>query len=262
MHFYEQTKDGIKPCHFVPMSKDPTRTRPSRVTDAKKAAKEGRVWYASVTSVLNILDKPALVNWKVDQHLQTVYEYLLHEGVQSDYDSFARVMKAKTQERLDLAPQAGTDIHKVLEDFAIYNIMPDDPTERVICANVADAILNKTGGTLAEFHCEKYFINKAHGYAGCADLYSSGWVIDYKSKKEASKFHPGKMAYPEHSRQLAAYGNALCDENFKAANIFICLGTGEVDFHEHKPEAIEIGWLDFLDCLSIYKRNTYNPKGE
>ena len=110
---------------------------------------------------------------------------------------------------------------------------------------------------------EEYFVNKEHGYAGCADLIIRGdenWVIDYKSKQEAAKFKPGKMAYPEHTRQLASYGIAFFgDKPFRAANIFICLETGEIDFHEHEQSKIESGWLDFVDCLSIYKRNTYNP---
>lgn len=54
MHFYTQTENGVEPKHYVPMAKEPSRTRPSRTTDAKKAAKEGEVWYPSVTGILDI----------------------------------------------------------------------------------------------------------------------------------------------------------------------------------------------------------------
>ena len=123
MHFYAKTEKGIEPKHFVPMAKDPSKTRPSRTTDAKKAAKNGEVWYPSVTSVLNILDKPALVNWKVDKHLEQAFDYAceiaesLDIGSDEMKQSFNRAIKAKTQEALDAAPKAGTDIHQILEDY-------------------------------------------------------------------------------------------------------------------------------------------------
>lgn len=265
-HFYEKTASGIEPRHFVPMAKDPSKLRPSRVTDARKALKNGEVWYPSVTTVLNVLDKPALVNWKVDQHLQTIFE---SEGDElnpvmfnENYGEWLRLVKNITQDRMDLAPKAGTDIHQVLEDFIGKGVAPSDDLEMLICENVVKALRNNCGEI--EWECEKYFVDESFGYAGCADLVGSGgshdWVIDYKSKLTADKFKPGKMVYPEHYRQLAAYEAALFDSgDERRANIFICLETGEVDFHEHPQEKSESGWEDFKDCLSIYKRNTYNP---
>ena len=263
-HFYCKNKNGkVEPRHFVPMAKDPTRTRPSRVTDAKKAAKNGEVWYPSVTTVLNILDKPALVNWKVDQHLQTAFE-IDRRAFDHGFDAFKQDVKRETQERMDLAPKAGTDIHQVLEDWVGDRKIPDSEMEKLICLKV-DAVLEECCGEQF-WLCEEYFAE--NGYAGCADLIAfrepkgskDNWVIDYKSKQTADKFKPGKMQYPDHVRQLAAYGKALFpDMEFRAANIFICLESGEVDFCEVDHSKLEDGYLDFMDCLSIYKRNTYNP---
>jgi len=250
----------------VAMAKDPSRTRASRVTDAKKAANNGEVWLPSVTTILNILDKPALINWKVDQHLETAH-WLMRDVAEdgglispsddliADVDKFKREMKAKTQERMDEAPKAGTAIHEVLEDYIGKGKRPLDKTELRICKNV-EAALIKNCGDISQFRCEQYFVSDK-GYAGCADLSSPEWIIDYKSKKESAKFKPGKMAYPEHRRQLGAYGAELCDTGFRAANIFVDLESGEIDFHEH--DSVENGYLDFLDCLSIHQRNTYDP---
>ena len=117
MHFYTKTADGtIEPRHFVPMAKDPSRTRASRVTDAKKAAKNGEVWLPSVTTILNILDKPALINWKVDQHLDQAYR-MAKEGQSLEGYSWKQEVKARTSEEMDKAPKAGTAIHEVLEDY-------------------------------------------------------------------------------------------------------------------------------------------------
>ena len=267
MHFYSQDSKGkVSPKHFVE-NKSKGGLRPSRVTDAKKAAKEGETWFPSVTGILNILDKPALVNWKVDKHLEQVHSLINNNAElrSDDFEGFKRMIKAKTQEAMDSAPKAGTAIHNVLEDYIGRGIEPTDEIELLICHNVEELLTEHCYPDFMNhaFIAEQYFVNNEHGYAGCADLYSDTWVIDYKSKQEASKFKPGKMAYPEHYRQLASYGKSLCDEGFKAANIFICLETGECDFHPHPQEDLDKGWLDFLDCLSIYGRNTYKAiKGE
>jgi len=259
MHFYTEKDGKIHPRHFVPMAKDPSRTRASRVTDAKKAKKEGETWLPSVTTVLNILDKPGLNNWRVDQHLSVAHEFY-RDGIVKSEDDYLHAIKGLTRERLDAAPKAGTDIHKVLEDFIGKGIAPDNDIELKICHNVQDALIKHCDSTKG-FECEKYFLDTDYGYAGCADLVRDDWVIDYKSKQEASKFKPGKMAYPEHQRQLAAYDYGLGDPK-RCANIFICLETGEIDFHEHTKESLEKGWKIFKHCLEIYKLETYNPLGE
>jgi len=264
-HFYYKDEEGIKPYHFVPMAKDPARTRPTRVTDVKKLKKEkGLIAVPSVTTVLNILDKPALVNWKVDKHLEQAF---YTDDIDS-YDDWNKVVKAKTREAMDVAPKLGTNIHKVLEDYVFTGNYPNDDIEYQIVHSVEECLAHDYSiSPDSDVNKEKYILDDVYGYAGCADLIVSGkfenWVIDYKSKQTADKFKVGKMAYPEHSRQLAAYGvHCFGENNFRAANIFICLETGDIDFHEHSMESIENGWLDFKDCLSIYKRNVYNSIGE
>ena len=62
-HYYEKLPSGeVIPRHYVKMSKNPSKLRPTRITDVRKAAKEGNVWVPSVTTVQDILAKPALVN--------------------------------------------------------------------------------------------------------------------------------------------------------------------------------------------------------
>jgi len=267
-HFYYKDEEGIKPYHFVPMAKDPARTRPTRVTDVKKLKKEkGLIAVPSVTTVLNILDKPALVNWKVDKHLEQAYENEVNKRHGEYCDEYIKRIKAITREEMDKAPKAGTDIHKVLEDHLFSDVIAGVAEVELDIIDNIESDLNLNGIDKDDIEREKYILDDVYGYAGCADLIVNGkfdnWVIDYKSKQTADKFKVGKMAYPEHSRQLAAYGvHCFGENNFRAANIFICLETGDIDFHEHSMESIENGWLDFKDCLSIYKRNVYNSIGE
>lgn len=250
MHFYTETTNGIEPRHFVTMKSDPTKTRPSRFSDAKAAEKMGEKWYSSVTTFLGVLEKPALSSWKIDQHLITAYEKI-SSLPQIPLDEYLEIIKAITESRLDAAPKAGTDCHELLEKYFRDGVIPDGEIERKICENVKRVLQEKCGDQNWEY--EKYFIDKELGYAGCSDLVSSDWCIDYKSKQEAAKFKPGKMVYAEHLRQLAAYMKALGCK--KAANIFICLENGEVDFHEHDEKALENGWLDFVACMGIFNRS-------
>lgn len=266
MHFYEKTENGVEPRHFVANASRPGQTRPSRVTDAKKAAKEGKIWYPSVTSILNILDKPALKNWHIEQHLKTVWDLGEDLADVTDYDEFLKLVKIETERRLDEAPKAGSDIHKVIEQYLFTGSYPLLPIERSIVEGVEKAI-KENCGDFEKIEKEKYFINSGDGYAGQIDLVvytpTEFWVIDFKSKQFANKFKPGKMAYPDHIRQLAAYARPLLQDSkqrdVQTANIFICLETGEINFHPHSDLDLINGWPDFKDCLSIYHRNIYSP---
>ena len=68
------------------------------------------------------------------------------------------------------------------------------------------------------------------------------------------------MAYPDHARQLAAYRVGLKMPDAHCANAFVCLETGEIDFHVHPEADLQRGWETFLDCLSIWKRENFNSE--
>lgn len=244
MHFYSQLAE---PKFFVPMKTRPGELRPTRTSDAKK---EG--WIPSVTTILNMLDKPALINWKIEQHLLQAYTLISNQL--SGYDEFSYKVKQLTELEMDKAPSAGTDVHDSLEKWFLGE-MPDNHID--ICEKVESLIKDKTGYGKLYFTPEQKFSSNM-GFAGMVDLHGEEWVIDYKTKQTADKFKPGKMAYPDHQRQLAAYREGLGLPKARCANLFICIENGELDFHEHKEEDLQRGWGTFQDCLSIWKRENYD----
>ena len=254
-HFYHA--DG-SPRHFIEMTSRPGELRPTRITDVRKAAKAGEPWFPSVSTVLNILDKPALKNWLVDQHLRQAW-LISDMGWEGDFNAFRSEVRRLAELEMAKAPDAGTDIHDQLERWA----GGDKDVERPdICDGVGTMIYDKTGVRLPEFSREQRFVHKAKGYAGTIDLFhESGIVIDYKSKRESAKFKPGKMGYPDHARQLAAYGEGkgCSPDDTIYANIFVCLETGELDWHHWSVSDIEGELENFFDCLKIYHRSIYNP---
>ena len=254
MHFYQQTADGVQPRHYVEMSTKPGQLRPTRMSDVKKAAANGDVWVPSVTTVLNVLDKPGLNTWRVDMHLEvaaTLAEKLPRapECLQFSRDKFLEECKRLTELELDKAPSAGTDIHKELEQF-YSGTDPLHLEHGSLCVTVDNEIFERTGH-LHHWQPERNFVS--NGYGGQVDLSGNGWVIDFKSKQAADKFKPGKMAYNEHRMQLAAYREGLGMPTARAANVFVCLEDGQVDFHEHSEDELQKGWHMFQHALAIWQ---------
>lgn len=246
-HYYDL--DGT-PKHFVEMTSRPGELRPTRVTDARKHG-----WVPSVTTIMDVLAKHALVGWKIDQHLAQAYR--LMQDSTPDYSTFLRQVKDLTELEMNKAPDAGTNVHNILEQHFLGNTPKGHET---LCNTVSEAIIENCGDII-QCDPEAIFVSP-EGYAGCIDLPAicdDRWIIDYKTKQTAEKFKPGKMAYPDHSRQLAAYREGYQWHNARCANLFICIETGEVDFHEHSEDELNKGFSTFLDCLSIWKRENYTP---
>lgn len=256
-HFYERNSAGeIIPRHFVPMASRPGELRPTRLTDARKHG-----WFASVTTIQGMLDKPGLNNWRIDEHLKTVFELGSLEGF-SALDDFIQTVKQKTQEALDKAPQQGSDIHQSLEDALKGGLAAEE--HQLAVSNAITLAEVKTGAPNSTFIVEKSFVHPM-GYAGKVDVHIIGetpWVLDWKSKNDAAKWKPGKMAYAEMCQQLAAYRVGLGLHNARCANVFVCIPTGEVEFHEWGQEELDREFANFSDLLRIWLRNAQYIPGK
>jgi len=249
MHFY---KEKGEPFHYVPMT---TRdgTRPTRMSDVKKIWANKGFCVPSVTTVLNILSKPALENWKINQHLKQAFELdqsvLSYElGGYVTLEKYQEEVKRLTSIEMDLAPSAGTNFHKAMENYINGTTEDWELPEKVY-----ETIKSETGSK--DFIAEKSFSTPFYG--GSLDLYNGkDWIIDYKTKQTKDKFKPGKMCFQDHSIQLSAYREGLGLTNAKCANVFVCLEDGQIDFHVHSEEELKKGKNLFHHALQIwYIRN-------
>lgn len=258
-HFYERNSAGeIIPRHFVPNASRPGELRASTIRDAKKNG-----WYGSVTTIQNLLDKPALNDWRVSEHLKVAYEWVELWGKPTavsnyDCDRWMQEIKECTQDALDKAPQAGTDFHDSMERF-ILGSLPDDHEHFKVCAATAEEMRKYT---LVDAHVwvpEKSFVHEL-GFAGKVDAHyelrsNEQFVVDFKTKDRADKFKPGKMAYKEMCQQLAAYRVGLGMHAARCLNVFVCIPTGQVDIHEWEPDELDREFANFADLLRIWLRN-------
>lgn len=256
-HWYAQLPDGtVEARHYVPMTKDPEQTRPTRITDVRKWIKNGEKVAPSVTTIQGVLDKPALVNWQIDRHLDQAFN--MAHGY--SLDEYKAEVKRLASEEMEKAPQAGTDFHEEME--SIIKLCQENDValfeEETLSVKVLNFIIEKTGKGVKNWQSEINVFSSL-GYSGQCDLFIPGetpYVIDFKTKQFAGKFKPKRMAYwDSHLSQLMAYGMELDPSSqFTPVNIFVCLETGEIDWHEWEKEDQKTkAWNYFLAALNVFQ---------
>jgi hypothetical protein len=250
-HWY--TREGL-PQH-TQLTADGTRDRATTIKDARKLN-----LLPSVTSYLGLLDKPALMDWKLNQALTAADSNPRQKDETLDY-WVARIKDAAHDQVVEAADK-GSEIHKALEECTAGAPVPPDlePYVRPFLNWLTEKGLQQTGR-------EVRIVSGKYGYAGTTDcLFSFGasgkGIIDYKSKKTK----PGQKvdSYPEHKMQLAAYAAAHYGEDalgdVLAANVFI--STTEPG----RMEVIKAGdlrpWFSAFCCLCEVWRliKGYDPR--
>ena len=127
MHFY---KEKGEPFHYVPMTTK-EGLRPVTIRDVRKLWRDGTFVVPSVTTILNIYDQSGLNNWRIDQHLNQAYDL---DKKNLTIEEYRKEIKRLTAIELDLAPSAGTDFHKLMEDFVLGNMKDDE--DYTLCKKV------------------------------------------------------------------------------------------------------------------------------
>lgn len=235
-----------EPCFEVPKADGKGMTK----TTLRHAKKMNLL--PSVTTILRILDKPALTAWKIEQAVLAVMTTprLPAEADDAFIQRVLAVDKEQDKER-DAAAQLGTDIHAEIEAAINGQSISDRLAPYV---DPVMAALTKFGSPVFS---EKNLVG--NGYAGRCDLCASdglgSTIIDFKSTKKLPK-----ESYAEHRLQLAAY--AKCDGVIAArtANIYIStLAPGQIAVCENTD--IEPTFDTFNHLLKVWQwMNDYTPK--
>lgn len=228
-------------------------TGAERSVTLRDARKIGAV--PSVTTVLQVLAKPALEAWKVRQGILAALT-LTRSDDEPDDAYLARVL-ADSNAQAKAAAEEGTRIHDAIEQgmrgqYVIDAYMPHVDAVR---ARLAELFPHVTDWT-----AEQSFAHSS-GFGGKVDLHSpsTGIVVDYKGKD--GDFTDGKkLAYDQHY-QLAAYQHGLRLPTNVCANLFVSrTHPGCVAHHVWTADDIRDGLAIFLDTLSLWKRlRRYEP---
>lgn len=229
------------------------KLRPTNVTDAKKL---GLV--PSVTTVLDQLSKPNLINWIQEQLLDASilkpYKPEDWENVQAYKDFLTTESRRIGKE----ASQKGTLIHDAIEQYFLTG--KKDKKYRVYIESVIECLNDEFSSDVIWISEESFA--SSYGFGGKVDLHSKSHniIVDFKTKdKENIK---AIKAYDEQKMQLSAYHMGLqlpmCARRF---NLFISTAKGhEGEYNLVESEDYFKPWNMFYHLLEFWKeRNNYNP---
>jgi CRISPR/Cas system-associated exonuclease Cas4 (RecB family) len=230
-HYYTVTG---QPAHFVPRAKG-GGTRPTTVRDAKQNG-----FVPSVTTVLKILDKPALQDWLIRQSVMAVVTAPEIQGEALD-DRITRILTTDREQDAEAqaARDRGTELHAGLESFLQGRGETVSPELRAWIQPAWDWV-QKIG--VVE---RTEFILVGNGYGGKADLQlqtpTGHTIVDFKTSKKL----PEKGSWPEHKLQLGAYAAAArLPAKVTVANLYIStVQPGQIAWFEIED------WLEEWECF-------------
>ena len=209
-HWY--TEDG-QSAHTI-MGKN-GKFRNTTVADARMM-----LLYPSVTSILSILDKPQLTNWKIEQSIMASLTLPKEEG--ETLEEYAKRVVRDSKESTSKAAEHGTIMHEQMEHVLLGRPHSQDEAIQPYIETFkkwADENVEKT------YWCERALVGA--GYAGRCDAYLKlkgigDAIIDLKNRKVNPKYEP---FYDTDCAQIFAYLSA--SENPKAAGVSIVLASND-----------------------------------
>jgi len=221
-----------------------TGERPTTLRDARK---EGLL--PSTTTIINILDKAGLTNWKLQMVLLSALT-LPRGPDEPEQEWLARVMK-DSRETGYQAANRGTAIHGIIESYFEQVYMPVKPAY----LDEIDRVLKVTFGN-QPWLCEKSFAHPL-GYGGRVDLMAkpingqgTGFVVDFKTKDtDLDKVD----VYFEHELQLSSYREGLNLPNARCAIVFVNGTTNQVKLVEIEESNLQKSWDCFQHLLRVYQ---------
>lgn len=217
-----------------------------RATTLADARKIGLV--PSVTTVLQVIAKPALVNWQVDQGILAALT-LPRNDTETEGEWLKRVKSDSQQQSKDAASE-GNRIHDACEQFFKGQEVPAQYWEHV--RGVREELAKLFPG-VTDWIAEKSFSSWL-GYGGKVDLHSpsTGIVVDFKGKD--GDFSDGKkLAYDQHW-QLAPYQAGLGLGRAPCANLFVSrTHPGKVASHVWTVDDMDSGMAVFAAALQLWK---------
>lgn len=237
--------------HWYTLKGEPAYTRTTKAggirnTTLADAKKEGLL--PSVTTILKVLAKPELENWKQEQAIMSALTLPRNEG--ESLEDFAKRVVTDMNEQSRSAADFGTTIHNVLENYFKDGTVLEKYSKLI---EDVQSFLDQMGWTIHKV--EGVAIGK--GYAGkfdlvCKDKEGKYWIVDYKTQTYDTKKSP--TIYDEWLWQLGAYANSrdLKDNIGGACNIVINRQTMEVRPTVYNTQEVSEGFKAFETCLSLW----------
>lgn len=255
-HWYDRTGKLILEQPYADKKRrDAGYTRPTTLRDARKLG-----LLPSVTTILSLLDKPGLRNWKIDWAI----ELALRDSLRSPEE-----IKLMAQEQVDWAAAQGTKVHLgISEHFAGHPIEIEPEID--IITNRFFVWYRDSGLHITKSEMP---VVSPLGYAGTVD-YIGTWdhpergrrpvIADFKTQdfEEEAK----ALFYDEHALQLSGYAMAAgCEDHDRLSIIISRQVPGLVAMHDWTKDkdrwdsAFCNLWATWQDLKNYYPLRVIDP---
>ena len=239
-HWY--SRDG------VPMYTVEAKDGSQRSTTLRDARKLDLV--PSVTTVLGMAAKPALIAWMQQQVLMAALT--LPRAADEGEDEYIKRIIRDSKEEGKAAADKGTDIHESIQGFFEGKGYGKYPKETAVTA----AKLHEKYGQ-QDWIAERAFSHEL-GFGGKCDLHSlngGGIVVDIKTKDFSDP--DSVVGYAENCMQLAAYRVGLGIPQATCANVFVSRSVpGLAVIYEWTEEELQQHWNMFVCLLQYWQHKT------
>ncbi len=209
--------------------------------------------FPSVTTVLNVISKPALIPWAKNISLEKVRESLLErtgENVSitpSWVDDLVAEAKQRPDQMRDEAADFGTQAHIIIEALIKGQLPMITPEMQP----VVDGFNQWHKQSALDIHLTETMVYSAkYGYAGAMDAvaYSGNRLV-------ALDWKTSNGIYSEYALQVAAYAKALEEmtgEEVHEAWI-VRLGKRAPEFEAKKVQDLDTAFVAFRAALYLWK---------
>lgn len=214
--------------------------------------------YPSVTSIIGILEKPAITAWKVNTMLDCAWNVSKDS---CDVDTWKSIVEDQWSEETKRAADVGTAIHDYAQSYIEGGTTPSG--NRVNGYEKQCELLEKwIDDNIDSCTCETSFswTEYDQGYGGRIDCHGylkdgRPFVLDFKTQNLKGKDKPNW--YDEWKWQLAAYKKYLDDVSFtsKHVAISVVIDTGNIDMiysREYDEEEMHKGFSKFVALLDTF----------
>ncbi len=261
-HWY--TRDG-KAMHTVPNA-DGDGTRPTTLADSRKLG-----LFPSVSAILQVLDKPGLDKWKLEQ--VALAGLRLKRAKDESEEYYIDRVIAESRKKVEAAGDFGTAVHAEMERYweAKLNRTEFAPNA-VTFSHTKPAIEFIESKGIVPVGNEVVLVNYEHGFGGTSDLPcqmpgKSGVIlplhVDYKTKKT----EPGKPIepYADQVMQLAAYAATYWKEQFPRVwgmNLYLSsTEPGRTEAALYPPAMMAAAWEIFKQLCCVWRHlNEFDPR--
>jgi len=192
--------------------------------------------FDSVTSILGVINKPALIPWAANlereyclEVAQAFYGDVRERGTLIDPLSFSAGLRLRLgtqkahQKALKKAGNIGTEVHAQIEWSMRHELGQDPGPQPSLSAPAALAWAEyqkwRESVGLVPLTLEQAVWSRAYEYAGTLDTYAEA-TRESESVKFVADWKTGKAIYPEARLQIAAYGAALQEMGHAHSNLW------------------------------------------